>query len=101
VVHQRGNLRVRVDRDKTAAELVAVADLDQPGVVFRPGMPEGQQLFEQDGDLLPVGRGQEYSCSGCLPTGSSFSWVAPAIGRLMLAKVPPLSVSQVQIFGGT
>ncbi|CAM4851251.1 unnamed protein product [Rotaria magnacalcarata] len=58
VVHQRGDLRVRVDCDKTAAELVAVADLDQPGVVFRAGMPEGQQLFEEDGDLLPVGRGQ-------------------------------------------
>jgi hypothetical protein len=101
VVHQRGNLRVRVDRDKTAAELVAVADLDQPGVVFRPGMPEGQQLFEQDGDLLPVGRGQGIQLQRVLADRQFFSWVAPAIGRLMLAKVPPLSVSQVQIFGGT
>src|SRR5207245_11795569 len=31
-VHQRRNLRVRIDLDKAAAELVAV-DPDQPGVV--------------------------------------------------------------------
>jgi hypothetical protein len=35
-----------------------------------------------------------------LPTGSAFSCVAPAIGLLMLAKVPPLAWSQVQTFGG-
>ena len=34
-VHQRGDLRVRVHADEAAAELVAVADADQPGIVFR------------------------------------------------------------------
>src|SRR6185312_11034738 len=38
---------------------------------------------------------------GCLPTGNSFSCVGPAIGRLMLAKRPPLPLFQTQTFGGT
>jgi hypothetical protein len=35
-----------------------------------------------------------------LPTGSSFSLVGPAIGRLMLANRPPLALFQVQTLGG-
>ncbi len=42
----------------------------------------------------------EYSCSGWRPTGSSRSWVAPASGRLMLAKRPPLPGRQVHTRGG-
>src|SRR5690606_11466301 len=33
-------------------------------------------------------------------TGSSFSCVAPAVGRLVLAKWPPFGLSQTQTFGG-
>jgi hypothetical protein len=55
-VDQRRNLGIRVDRDKAAAELVTIADPDQPGVVLRTLMPEGQQLFEHDRDLDAVRR---------------------------------------------
>src|SRR6202011_3867900 len=48
------DLRVRVYRDKAAAELVALADADQPGVVFRALMAEGQQLLEHHRDLDAV-----------------------------------------------
>ena len=58
VVGQRGNLGVRVDLDKAAAELVAVTDLDQPGVVFRTAVTKGKQLLKHDADLHAVGRGQ-------------------------------------------
>jgi hypothetical protein len=34
MVHQRRDLGVRVDLDEAGAELVALADIDQPGVVF-------------------------------------------------------------------
>ena len=34
------------------------------------------------------------------PTGSAFSCVAPATGRLMLANWPPLALFQVQTWGG-
>jgi len=51
--------------------------------------------------LTPFGVASEYSCSGCLPTGSACSWVAPATGRLMLAKVPPEEAGGVQTLGGT
>jgi hypothetical protein len=50
--------------------------------------------------LTPLGVASEYSCSGCLPTGSSLSCVGPAMGRLMLANWPPLALFQVQTLGG-
>ena len=57
-VQQGRDLRVRVDPDEAAAELVAVADPDRPGVVLGVGHPQLQQFLEQDGDLHAVGRGQ-------------------------------------------
>ena len=45
---------------------------------------QGGKLF-QHRDLDPVKACREYNCGGCLLDGSSRSWVAPAIGRLMLA----------------
>jgi hypothetical protein len=56
MVDQRRDLRVRIDLGEAAAELVALEDVDQPGVVFRTRMAGGQQLLEQDRDLLPVRR---------------------------------------------
>src|SRR4051812_32221817 len=56
-VHQRRDFRVRIDRDKAAAELVAV-DLDQPGVIFGAAMTGGEQLLEHDRDLDAVRRRQ-------------------------------------------
>src|SRR5437763_14171841 len=50
--------------------------------------------------LTPFGVPSEYSCNGCLPTGSSFSCVAPAIGRLMFSNLPPLGLVQLQTLGG-
>ena len=47
-----------VDRDEAAAELVALADLDQPGVVLGAVVAERQQLLEHDGDLLAVRRAE-------------------------------------------
>src|SRR3546814_13242430 len=50
----------------------------------------------------PLGVASEYSCRGCSPIGRSFSCVAPAIGRLMLANAPPVSpASHVHTRGGT
>src|ERR1700719_2686587 len=49
--------------------------------------------------FTPSGVPCEYSCSGCLPTGSSFSCVAPAIGRLMFSNRPPLGLFQLQTLG--
>src|SRR6516165_2461225 len=50
-VDQRRDLGIRVRGDKAAAELIAVAYLDQPGIVLRALMTEGQQLFEHDRNL--------------------------------------------------
>src|SRR5271170_2226886 len=50
--------------------------------------------------LTPFGVPSEYSCRGWRPTGSSFSCVGPAIGRLMFANAPPLGLFQVQTLGG-
>ncbi|MNH46167.1 hypothetical protein D3C79_1088380 [compost metagenome] len=50
--------------------------------------------------LTPLGVAREYSCKGCLPTGSALSWVGPATGRLMLANWPPEAASLRQTLGG-
>ena len=51
--------------------------------------------------FTPFGRGQRIELERVRPTGSSFSCVGPAIGRLMLANRPPFSLFQVQTLGGT
>src|SRR5262249_11965888 len=50
--------RIRIQSDEAAAELIAFADLDHPGVVFRTGVTLRQQLLEHDGDLLAVRRAE-------------------------------------------
>ena len=55
IVEQGGDLAVGVERDEAAAELVAFADVDQPGVIFGAGVARGEQFLEQDGDLDAVG----------------------------------------------
>ena len=57
-IHQRGDLRVRIDRDEAAAELLALIDADQPGVVLGALVARGQQLLQHDGDLHAVRRAQ-------------------------------------------
>ncbi|MNM80293.1 hypothetical protein D3C81_922590 [compost metagenome] len=57
-VQQGRNLRVGVDLDKAAGELIAFANADQPGVVLGSGNAERQQFFEQDGDLHAIGGSQ-------------------------------------------
>ena len=58
VIHHRRDLGIGVDFDEAGGELVAFADIDQPGIVFGPGNAARQQFFQQYGDLDPVGRGQ-------------------------------------------
>jgi hypothetical protein len=53
-----GNLGVRIDGYETAAELLALPDVDEPGVVLGPRMPQCEQLLEHDGDFLAVGGAQ-------------------------------------------
>ena len=52
--------------DKTAAELVAVADPDEMCVVLRTRLAESQQLLQHHRDLYPVGRGQGIELQGML-----------------------------------
>jgi hypothetical protein len=69
VIHQGGYLGVGIDPHKPAAELIAVADADQPGVVFGAGMAQGQKLLEHDRDLHAVGRGQGVELERMAPDG--------------------------------
>ncbi|ENN88140.1 hypothetical protein RHSP_39340 [Rhizobium freirei PRF 81] len=57
-IEQGGDLRIRVNLDEAAAELVAVTDLDQPGVIFGAAMTKRQQLLEQDRDLHAIRRAE-------------------------------------------
>src|SRR5690554_1751021 len=67
-VEHRRDLGVGVDLDEAAAELIALADANQPGVVFRLAEAGLQQLFKHDGDLDPVGRGQRIQLQRMLAT---------------------------------
>ena len=69
MIGKRGDFRVRVERHEIAAELVAVADLDEVGVVFGLRDTEFQQLFEHDGYLDPVGRCQGIQLQGVFAHG--------------------------------
>ena len=65
-----------------------------------PSKPFSRSSSSSTVTLTPLGVAREYSCRGCLPTGRALSWVGPAMGRLMLANLPPLSASHFQTFGG-
>ncbi len=54
-VDQCGDLGVGIGLDEARAELLSLADLDNPRVIFGAGMAERQQLLQQDRDLLAVG----------------------------------------------
>src|SRR4051794_34505099 len=66
-VDQRRDLGIRIDVDEPAAELVAVADTDRPGVIFGVLMALGEQLLEHDRDFLPVGSRERIELEGMLP----------------------------------
>src|SRR5690554_4559600 len=50
--------------------------------------------------FTPLGVAREYSWKGCLPTGNSLSWVGPAVGRLILENLLPLSGFHFHTLGG-
>ena len=64
MVHQHRDLGIRVGRDEAAAELVAVVDPDQPGVVLRRAMAERQEFLQHRRHLDAVGRGQRVQLQG-------------------------------------
>ena len=51
--------------------------------------------------FMPLGVPIEYSCRGCFPTGSVSSYNGPAVGLLILAKVPPFWEVLTHTLGGT
>lgn len=55
VIHHGGNLGVGIHLHKATAELIAILDIDQPGIVLRVLVAFFQQLFEHHGDLYAIG----------------------------------------------
>src|SRR5690349_11051278 len=68
-VEKGRDLGIRICRDEAAAELVAIADADRPGIIFGIGMAPGEQLLEHDRDLLPVWRREGIELERVLPHG--------------------------------
>ncbi len=58
MIGERGNFRVGIDLHKAAGKLIALADIDQPCVIFRIRMPRRKQLLQHDRHLDAIGRGQ-------------------------------------------
>src|SRR3954452_7861257 len=65
---------IRIHSDKSASKLVALADPDQPGVIFRSAMTGSQQFLQHDCDFDAIWRRQCIELNGCLPRGNSFLW---------------------------
>ena len=101
VIQQGRNLRVWVDGNKITAELIAFVDANQPGIVFGIRMAQRQQLLEHDGrlDSRWAWPANIAGTGACRPAASSRGSVRQS-GRLMLANLPPFSLSQVQTLGG-
>ena len=55
-VEQRRNFGVGVDGNKVAAKLLALLDVDKPGVVFGTAVTQGQQLFQHHRYFDAIGR---------------------------------------------
>ena len=89
-VEQGRNLGIRIDRDKAAAELVAFADLDQPGVIFRPGMTRRQQFFQQDGHLDAIRGGQRVKLERMLPHGEHLVMCRAGNGAVDAGELPAI-----------
>jgi hypothetical protein len=63
-------------------------------------MAEGQQLLQHDRHLHAVRRALRIELQRMAADRQRLLMRRPATGRLMLAKRPPLALSQVQTFGG-
>ena len=57
-IQQCGNLGVGVDLDKAGTELIALKDVDQPGIIFRALVTQCQQLLQQHRHFHTVRRGE-------------------------------------------
>ncbi len=58
VVHQSGDFGVGVDANEATAELIALIDANQPGIVFGACNAQRQQLFQHHGDFDTIRRCQ-------------------------------------------
>jgi hypothetical protein len=87
-VHQNRYLRVRIHVHKAAAELLALADVDQPGVVLGAAVAEGEQLFQHHGHFHAVGRAARIELQGVLADGQLRIMRRPG-NRPIDTRVPP------------
>ena len=58
VIDERRDLGVRIGGHVAATELIAIADIDQEGVVLGAAVSESEELLQHDCDLHPVRRRQ-------------------------------------------
>src|SRR5690606_16715931 len=79
-VDQRGDLAIGVDVDEARPELVALEDLDRPGVVLGVGEARLEQLLEHDRHLHPVRRAERVELEGML-ADRELALLARARGR--------------------
>ena len=84
------DLGVGVDGDEAAAELVAFADLDQPGVVFSALVAEGEQFLEHHSDLHAIRRAERIELQR-MAADRQFLFVRGAGGRTIGVGKPPES----------
>src|SRR5215510_4960282 len=65
-IHQGRYFRVRVHFHKATAELLAFADVDQPGIVLGTAVAECEKLFQHHGYFHAVGRCTRIELQGVL-----------------------------------
>ena len=72
MIAQCRDFRVRVHFDKTAGELIAIANANQPGIVLCAGDAQRQQLFEHNRYFLTVWRTQRIKLQRVLANRQRF-----------------------------
>jgi len=88
-VDQRGDLRVRIDRDETGSELVTFVDLDQPRHRLGVAVTDREQFLEEDRHLLAIRCRERVELERCFPTGVLV--VVGPTSSIVVANWPPLA----------
>ncbi len=91
-IDESRDLGVGIDGDEAAAELVAVVDPDQPGVVFRALVAQREQFLQHHGDLHAVRRAERIELQR-MAADRQFFFVRGAGDRTVDVCEPPLELA--------
>ncbi len=100
-IDENRDFRVRIDANEAGAKLLAVADPDQPRIVFGALMASRQKLFKHDSDLDAVGRRQGVKLQRMLSDGQFLLMRRSCDRAIDIGKLAAISLFHVHTLGGS